>query len=156
MSYADSLGVLKTISQDKYIGAIRDGIDALGAKMETAGYNPTDIRRYFRMVLAKLAGPRLADYCWDFFVWSRANMLFRYAEENFDRKYPNSLGLLWTITIDPDEGIDRCRWDVNYLEHGTATEEHLEEARQKEEALRQKFLREHGGLTILLDDSLRK
>ena len=59
MSYADSLGVLKTISHDKYIGAIRDGIDDLGAKMEAAGYNPTDIRRYFRMVLAKLAGPTL-------------------------------------------------------------------------------------------------
>ena len=55
-------------------------------------------------------------------------MLFRYAEENYDRKYPNSLGLLWTITFDPGEGIDRCRWDVDYLEHGTATEEHLEEA----------------------------
>ena len=56
MSYADSLGVLKTISHDKYIDAIRDGIDDLGAKMEAAGYDPTDIRRYFRMVLAKLAG----------------------------------------------------------------------------------------------------
>ena len=105
MSYADSLGVLKTISQDKYIDAIRDGIDDLGAKVEAAGYKPTDIRRYFRMVLAKLAGPGLADYCWDFFVWSRANMLFRYAEANYDRTYPTSLGLLWKITCDPDEGM---------------------------------------------------
>ena len=83
MSYADSLGLLRTISNDKYIEAIRDGIDDLGAKMAAAGYNPADIRRYFRIVLAKLAGKRFADYCWDFFVFSRANMLFRYAEENW-------------------------------------------------------------------------
>ena len=45
---------------------------------------------------------------------------------------------------------------VDYYHAGTATEEHLEEAHQKEEELRQKFFRERGGLTILLDDSLKK
>lgn len=156
MSYADSLGLLKTISHDKYIGAIRDGIDDLGAKMEAAGYEPTDIRRYFRMALAKLAGGAFAEYCWDFFVWSRATMLFRYAEANYDRKYPNSLGLLWKITFDPGEGIERCRWDVDFVEHSTTTEEQLEQARQRQEALRQKFLREHGGFTIVVDMSSQK
>jgi hypothetical protein len=156
MSHANSLGLLKTISHDKHIDAIRDGIDNLGAKMEAAGYDPADIRRYIRMVLAKLAGRAFAEYCWDFFVWSRANMLFRYAEEKYNRKYLNSLGLLWKLTFDPGEGIDRCRWDVDYLNQDTATEEHLEEIRQREEVLRQIFLQEHGEVFILGDTSSRK
>lgn len=149
MSYADSLGLLKTISDYKYIDAVRDGIDDLGAMMEAAGYDPADIRRYVRMVLAKLAGRAFTEYCWDFFVGSRAKMLFHYAEENYDRKNPNSLGLLWKITFDPREGIERCRWDVDYLESSTATEEQLEKARQKEEALRQKFLQSRTGFPFL-------
>jgi hypothetical protein len=153
MSYADNLGLLKTIVQDKYIEDIREGVDNLGAKMEAAGYEPIDIRRYFRTVLAKLAGKRFADYCWDFFVFSRANMLFRYAEANYDPKYPNSLGLLWSITFEPGEGIDRCRREVEYQDQYQTTEEQLEQARQKEEELGRKFLQEHGGLTMLIDKS---
>lgn len=153
MSYANSLGLLKTISHDKYIDAIRDGIDDLGVRMEAAGYDPADIRRYFRTVLAKLAGPAMAEYCWDFFVFSRANMLFRTAEEDYDRKHPNSLGLLWTLTFDPDGGIYRCRWDVDWLEHAKSTEAELEEARLRAEVLRQKFIQEHGGIFIRYDRS---
>ena len=153
MNYADSLEPLTRISHDKYIDAIRDGIDDLGASMEAAEYDPTDIWRYFRTILAKLAGKRFGDYCWDFFVWSRANMLFRCAEDSYDRKHPNSLTLLWKFTFDPGEGIDRCRWDVDYLEHDTATEEHLEEVRRREETLRQKYRQEHGELFIIEDIS---
>ena len=156
MSYADSLALLNTIASYKYINGIRKGIDLLGAKMEKAGYDPADIRRYFRMVLAGLAGKRFADHCWDFFVWSRANMLFRYAEENYDKSYPNSLGLLWKITFDPGEGIERCRWDAEYVGHGTTTEEQNEKARQKEEELRRKFIQERGGLFMISDKSSLK
>jgi hypothetical protein len=151
MSYADRLGLLKTISQYKYIDAVRDGIDSLGVEMERAGYDPADIRRYFRLVLLKLAGMRFADYCWDFFVFSRAKMLFRYAEAEYDRKYPNSFGLLWTITFEQGEGIDRCQFAVEHLDRFATTEEQLEKARRKEEEVRQKFIRERGGLTILVE-----
>ena len=153
MSYADRLGLLKTISQDKYIAAVRDGIDSLGVEMERAGYNSADIGRYFRMVLLKLVGKRFADYCWDFFIFSRAKMLFRYAEAKYDRKYPNSLGLLWTLTFGEGEGIDQCRLEVDYQDQFMVTEEQLEKARRKEEELRQKFLQERGGLTILVEKS---
>jgi hypothetical protein len=156
MIYAEDLGLLKTIADDEYIDGIKKGIDLLGAKMEKAGYTPADIRRYFRMVFARLAGKLFADCCWDFFVWSRANMLFRYAEENYDKSHPNSLGLLWKITFDPGEGIERCRWDAEYLEHGTSTEEQNETARQKMEELQRKFIRERGGLVMIRDRSALK
>jgi hypothetical protein len=156
MSYAKDLGLLKTIADDEYIDGIKKGIDLLGAKMEEAGYAPADIRRYFRRVLARLAGEHFADCCWDFFVWSRANMLFRYAEENYDKSHPNSLGLLWKITFGPREGIERCRWDAEYLQHGTSTEEQNEKARQKMEELQRKFIRERGGLVMIRDRSALK
>lgn len=114
MSYARQLSGLELIKDDKYIEAIRRDIDDMAAKMEHFGYAPADIRRFFRELLARCAGPRCGDYMFDLVVAGWLSDLADTAQEQFDRsRFPTSLGLLWTMVFGEDGAVENCRWKVD-------------------------------------------
>ncbi|MHC2069768.1 hypothetical protein ACYFX5_20035 [Bremerella sp. T1] len=153
MSYASKLrSLLTTMNDDRYYSEICRDIDKLGCQMEECGHATSDIRKFLRRVIGLFGGPRMGEYLFEYFINSWGANTLAKAETKFDRaNCPNSFGLFWSLTFEPDGDLDHCRKHVDIVHSQPQLTLEQFKARRRREEMRIRRIWERRG-TPLPDD----